>query len=37
MKYDFNVLEKRAKDLVESGQLKEAMKIYFFMSDGDPL
>ena len=36
MKYDFNVLEKRATDLVESGRVNDALKIYFFMADGDP-
>jgi len=36
LKYDFNVLERRAKELIEAGKVREAMKIYFFMSDGDP-
>jgi tetratricopeptide (TPR) repeat protein len=35
VKYDFNVLEKRAKEFIDAGQYREAMKIYFFMSDGD--
>jgi tetratricopeptide (TPR) repeat protein len=36
VKYDFNVLEKRARELVDAGQYQMAIKIYFFMSDGDP-
>ena len=36
MKYDFNVLERRARELIKEGNIKDAMKIYFFMSDGDP-
>jgi hypothetical protein len=36
MKYDFNVLEKRARELSYSGRIADAMKIYYFMADGDP-
>jgi tetratricopeptide (TPR) repeat protein len=32
---DFNVLEQRAKDLMDSGRLHDAIKIYLFMADGD--
>lgn len=35
MKYDFNVLERRAASLLEDGRPQDAIKIYFFMSDGD--
>lgn len=33
---DFNVLEKKAKELIKLGRAKDAQKIYFFMADGDP-
>jgi tetratricopeptide (TPR) repeat protein len=36
MKYDFNVLEKRSLELIDSGRAREAIKIYLFMADGDP-
>jgi hypothetical protein len=35
MSYDFNVLEKAAKELVISGRPRDAVKIYLFMADGD--
>jgi hypothetical protein len=35
MKYDFNALERRAKDLLRDGRPRDAIKIYLFMSDGD--
>lgn len=35
MKYDFNVLEKRADELINSGRPQDALKIYMFMADGD--
>jgi tetratricopeptide (TPR) repeat protein len=35
MKYDFNKLEEKAKNLLESGLPREAIKIYLFMADGD--
>jgi tetratricopeptide (TPR) repeat protein len=35
VKYDFNLLEMRAKGLKEMGRYRDAMAIYFFMSDGD--
>jgi hypothetical protein len=34
--HDFNVLERRAKELITSGRPKDAMAIYPFMGDGDP-
>ncbi|HEY5048858.1 MAG TPA: hypothetical protein VII49_12655 [Rhizomicrobium sp.] len=36
MKYDFNVLETSARKLKERGRFRDALKIYYFMSDGDP-
>ena len=33
---DFNVLERRARELVESSRWRQAMRIYLFMADGDP-
>ena len=33
--YDFNVLERRAADLIASGRVEDAIKIYLFMADGD--
>jgi hypothetical protein len=36
MRYDFNVLERRARELIESGQPNDAVRIYLFMADGDP-
>ncbi len=36
MKYDFNLLERRAEQLFSSGSPEDAIKIYLFMSDGDP-
>lgn len=36
MRVDFNALEQRARELVESSRWKEAMRIYLFMADGDP-
>jgi hypothetical protein len=36
MRYDFNVLEKAAKELVISGRPHDAIKIYLLMADGDP-
>lgn len=35
MKYDFNVLERRARECIESGNVPDALKIYLFMADGD--
>ena len=35
MKYDFNVLERTAMNLIASGRHRDAMKIYLFMADGD--
>jgi tetratricopeptide (TPR) repeat protein len=33
---DFNVLEKRATELIKAGRPQDAIRIYFFMADGDP-
>jgi tetratricopeptide (TPR) repeat protein len=35
MRYDFNVLENRADELLLAGKPSEAIKIYLFMADGD--
>jgi tetratricopeptide (TPR) repeat protein len=35
-KYDFNALERRAQELIDSGRPHDAIKIYLFMADGDP-
>jgi tetratricopeptide (TPR) repeat protein len=34
-KYDFNVLERRGQDAIKSGNYDDALRIYFFMADGD--
>ncbi len=36
MRMDFNVLEQRARELVESSRWREALRIYLFMADVDP-
>jgi tetratricopeptide (TPR) repeat protein len=36
MAYDFNKLEMRALELVEAGSIKDALRIYLWMADGDP-
>jgi hypothetical protein len=36
MTCDFNVLERRAGELIEAGRARDAIKIYLFMADGDP-
>jgi hypothetical protein len=36
MRWDFNVLEKRAKELIDAGRPQAAIRIYFLMADGDP-
>ena len=36
MKYDFNVLENKAKEFMGAGRYGDAIRIYFFMADGDP-
>ena len=33
--HDFNVLEKVAKELFKLGHYNDALRIYFFMADGD--
>jgi tetratricopeptide (TPR) repeat protein len=35
-KYDFNVLDRTATALYNAGRIDDALKIYFFMADGDP-
>jgi len=34
--HDFNVLEKRAAELMKAGRAQDAIRIYFYMADGDP-
>jgi tetratricopeptide (TPR) repeat protein len=36
MRYDFNVLERRAQELIDCGRSRDAIRIYLFMADGDP-
>ena len=36
MRYDFNVLERRAEELLAAGRARDAIRIYMFMADGDP-
>jgi tetratricopeptide (TPR) repeat protein len=36
MGYDFNKLEVRALELAEAGSIKDALRIYLWMADGDP-
>jgi tetratricopeptide (TPR) repeat protein len=36
MRYDFNVLERRAEELLAAGRARDAIRIYLFMADGDP-
>ena len=35
MSYDFNLLEKRAKELIGDARWKDALRIYLVMADGD--
>jgi tetratricopeptide (TPR) repeat protein len=36
MRYDFNLLERTARSLIEKGDVHSAVRIYLFMADGDP-
>ncbi len=36
MRYDFNVPERRANELIADGRARDAIRIYLFMADGDP-
>jgi tetratricopeptide (TPR) repeat protein len=36
MKYDFNRLERAALSLAKQKRFNDALKIYYFMADGDP-
>jgi hypothetical protein len=36
MEHDFNELEQVASRLISSGAPQDAIRIYFFMADGDP-
>lgn len=36
MKLDFNLFETIAQRLIDSGQHREAVKVYLYMADGDP-
>lgn len=33
---DFNVLERRAREFKAAGDVDNALRIYYFMADGDP-
>jgi hypothetical protein len=35
MPFDFNVLEQRAQELIDTGRARDAIRIYLFMADGD--
>ncbi len=35
-KYDFNTLEQRAHELICNEKYEDALRIYFYMADGDP-
>ncbi|WP_421358018.1 hypothetical protein [Agrobacterium rosae] len=35
-RYDFNHLERISKKYIDDGNVADAIKIYLFMSDGDP-
>lgn len=35
MRYDFNILEARAKELMKANRSQDALRIYYFMADGD--
>jgi hypothetical protein len=36
MSYDFNKLEMAAASATDEGRLRDALRIYLFMADGDP-
>jgi len=36
MRYDFNVFERTAAELKQENRYEDALRIYYFMSDGDP-
>jgi tetratricopeptide (TPR) repeat protein len=36
MALDFNALERAAKRAKQDGRYRDALRIYYFMSDGDP-
>ena len=36
MPLDFNILEKKAQELIDSEHFNDALRIYLFMADGDP-
>lgn len=36
MTLDFNKLERAASSLISAGRVKDALRIYLFMADGDP-
>ena len=35
MRYDFNVLQRKAEELMKCGRASDAIRIYFLMADGD--
>jgi hypothetical protein len=36
VRWDFNILQQRAYELVKEGRHQDAIRIYFQMADGDP-
>jgi tetratricopeptide (TPR) repeat protein len=36
MEYDFNQLERAARSLKRQNRFQDALKIYYYMADGDP-
>jgi tetratricopeptide (TPR) repeat protein len=36
MHYNFNVFERKAREYFEAGDYDKALRLYFFMADGDP-
>jgi hypothetical protein len=36
MAYDFNKLEMKALECLQAGAVKDAIRIYLWMADGDP-
>ena len=35
-KYDFNILERYASEFTDNEKYEDALRIYFYMADGDP-
>lgn len=36
MDYDFNILERIASALKDQGRYRDALRVYFYMAEGDP-